>query len=773
MKKRILSCTLAAALTAGMLSAFPASVSAQIDLEDLPVPISADSSSNQAKAFTSAKPLLDGCGKYDGYCTVGWKPVKNALFYKVYGYDIEKREYVEIRDVPRDVNQCDIGSWYDSLNGTVSLEDKHFARYRVKAATFDYSDKLVLSQFSDAYPAELTDKQTAAFKTTSVKLSQSSLSETEKQITWNSVKNAVMYVVYKRSTGEKELKEVTRIYDNGCCYSFDYVSGECYVVKAVTVDKDGNDIETALSKELRITPPKIPKPRETKKRYYSYSGDAVYAGEGYQGEGDVIEEYYEAPNAFMSASGNMNTEEYSESEESGFKNVSTDPVSTFSADVDTASYANLRRLIKQDRNIPENAVRIEEMLNYFDYGYVRPKGESPFSVTYEISDCPWNSENKLLMIGVQGKDIAASETPASNLVFLVDTSGSMDYDEKLPLAMESINMLMQTMTDKDRISIVTYSGEESVLIAGARGNQKNTVKTLTDMLYANGSTNGESGIKAAYAIAEKYYIEGGNNRIIMMTDGDLNVGVSSEKELTELIEEKRKSGVYFSVMGFGSDNIKDNKMEALADNGNGTYSYIDTAAEASKVLVEERSSTLYTIAKDVKLQLEFNPQNVKSYRLIGYDDRRLNNEDFDDDQKDAGEVGSGHSVTVMYEIVQGTAAQELKYSKAVSSKDGGDEWCTLKIRYKKPEDSKSMLVSTVVKGSAYSPMEEMSGRMKFACAVTQFGLILKNSEYKGSASLESVKRLLAKNGETEKIGYYSDFKTMVELYEKNYASEDE
>lgn len=776
MKKQILSCALAAALTAGMLSAFPASVSAEINLDDLPTPISSDSSSNQAKEFTSAKPYLDGCGSYDGYYTIGWKPVKNALFYKVYGYDIEKREYVEIRNIPRDVTRCDVNGGYYGLNGWVSGNDKNFARYRVKAATFDYSDKLVLSAFSDSYPAELTEKQTEAFKKSAPKLSQDSLSQTEKKITWNSVKNALIYVVYKRSSGEKALKEVTRIYDGGCSYSFDYAKDEYYAVKAVTIDENGNDIESAVSKELRITPPKIPKPRETRKRYYS-TGDAVDCGEGVDYESDEIyDDSYDsyapaaAVNGYYTPDMEMlNTEEYSKSEETGFKNTATDPVSTFSADVDTASYANLRRLIKDGSRIPEDSVRIEEMLNYFDYGYTKPKGESPFSIIYELSDCPWNKNSKLMMIGVQGKDISLSETPASNLVFLVDTSGSMSSNDKLPLAVESINMLTQTMTDKDRISIVTYSGEESVLIAGAKGNQKNTVKTLTDMLYANGSTNGESGIQAAYAIAEKYFIEGGNNRIIMMTDGDLNVGISSEDELKELIEEKRKSGVYFSVMGFGKGNIKDNKMETLADNGNGSYYYIDTAEEAAKNLIAERNSALYTIAKDVKLQVEFNPKNVKSYRLIGYDNRRLNNEDFENDQKDAGDVGAGDSVTVLYEIVTGdnTKALSLKYQQVSSSNT--DEWCTLKIRYKKPSDSKSMMVSTAIKASAYSPADEMSGRMRFACAVAQFGLMLKDSTYKSDANLESVKALLAKNGETEKIGYYSDFKKLVELYEESYT----
>ncbi|MCM1525073.1 MAG: von Willebrand factor type A domain-containing protein, partial [Ruminococcus sp.] len=570
MKKRILSCTLAAALTAGMLSAFPASVSAQIDLDDLPVPISADSA--VTNAFKASVPQLDTKLSVS-YGKLTWKPVKNALFYKVYGFDAEKKEYVEIADT------------LDAYFNVNSYAYSDYYRYRVRAATYDYNDNLVMSDFSAVYPPVPDEKQLKAFKRAAPKASCRALYEGEVRIDWSEVENAAIYAVCKYDSDAKSFKEMVRT--TGTYYDVKYERGAKYAVKAIAFDEDNKDIESKLSNTVRAV--------QYKERVYSYDDDAVDCGEGVDYDSEIMYEendYYYNYNSPVivqaapepAAEEALNTEEYPDSKESGFKNVSTDPVSTFSADVDTASYANLRRLIKQGGYIPENAVRIEEMLNYFDYGYVRPKGESPFSVTYEISDCPWNSENKLLMIGVQGKDIAASETPASNLVFLVDTSGSMNYDEKLPLAMESVNMLMQTMTDKDRISIVTYSGEESVLIAGARGNQKNTVKTLTDMLYANGSTNGESGIKAAYAIAEKYYIEGGNNRIIMMTDGDLNVGVSSEKELTELIEEKRKSGVYFSVMGFGSDNIKDNKMEALADNGNGTYSYIDTAAEGSKVL---------------------------------------------------------------------------------------------------------------------------------------------------------------------------------------------
>lgn len=435
------------------------------------------------------------------------------------------------------------------------------------------------------------------------------------ELYWKPVKNALYYNIYVKKNGEKEYSLDASLF--GTEYE-DYVGKSAeYCITAVAVTDEGEKVETAFSNTVKVRRP----------RPSNHGGIDIDAGEGVASEGSEILE--ETDDYYDSERYAENTEEYSDAKESGYKNAATDPVSTFSADVDTASYANLRRLIKGGDTIPEDAVRIEEMLNYFDYNYVQPTGESPFSLTYELSDCPWNKDSKLMMIGVQGRDIPEEKTPDSNLVFLIDVSGSMYSDDKLPLVIKSVNTLMDTMTENDRISVITYSGNERIVLAGARGNQTKTVETVTGMLDANGCTDGESGIRAAYELAEKYYIKGGNNRIILASDGDLNVGITDTDELVKLIEEKRESGIYLTTLGFGGDNLKDEKMEALADNGNGSYHYIDSAKEAQKVLLEERNSTIYTIAKDVKLQVEFNPQNVKSYRLVGYDNRRLNNEDFE------------------------------------------------------------------------------------------------------------------------------------------------
>lgn len=593
-------------------------------------------------------------------------------------------------------------------------------------------------------------------------------------LSWTPVDGALYYTVYEKNKGEKKYSKLGDVTDE-----YIYIGRqECsYRVRAVTFSYDDEMIYSDYSKAVTYKPEKV--------RVKEYGN--VDAGEGMDGGDDIFyseeAEYdYEEDICYEQAIGSStamqtavnsifeeNTEEYSDAEESGFKNSLTDPLSTFSADVDTASYANLRRIITEGSRIPEDAVRIEEMLNYFDYNYVEPKGTSPFSLTYELSDCPWNEDSKLMMIGVQGKDIPKEETPDSNLVFLVDVSGSMYSQDKLPLVVESINTLAETMSENDRISIVTYSGSEDIILAGAKGNQVNTVKAMTSLLEADGSTNGEGGIRAAYDIAEHYFIEGGNNRIILASDGDLNVGISDDEELKKLVEEKRKGGVYLTTLGFGAGNLKDSKMEILADNGNGSYHYIDSAKEAYKVLSEERNSTLYTIAKDVKLQVEFNPENVKSYRLIGYDNRRLNNEDFENDAKDAGDVGAGHSVTVLYEIIpaDGKTSSSLKYSKPTGNNK--DEWCTLKVRYKKPGETSSKMISAVIGSSAYSPADKMCDKMKFACAVAEFGLILKDSEYKGTASIAGVKKLLS--GIKEDIRYSNDFKELIKLYEENYIED--
>lgn len=455
----------------------------------------------------------------------------------------------------------------------------------------------------------------------------------------------------------------------------------------------------------------------------------------------------------------FNAEEYSEWEEKGFSSVMKEPLSTFAADVDTASYSNMRRLISSGYTLdelPQGAVRIEEMLNYFSYDYNNPKGQEPFGVTTQISTCPWNDEAELLMIGLKTEDIDYSHAPASNLVFLLDVSGSMYSEDKLPLLQEAFGLLAENLTSKDRVSIVTYAGDDQIILEGARGNETRKIRKALDSLEAGGGTYGSKGIETAYNLAEENYIEGGNNRIILATDGDLNIGLTSEEELEELIIEKKESGIFLSVLGFGTGNIKDNKMETLADKGNGNYAYIDCLREANKVLVEEMSATLLTICKDVKFQVEFNPAVVKSYRLLGYENRALAKEDFDDDTKDAGEIGAGHSVTALYEIVlkeplsdmSKEDVEDLKYSRQYKEEMGAmplssaseEEWLTISIRYKKPAEDESSLLEYPVGYECYT--NAPSDDYIFAAAVAEFGLLASHSEYPENASVKHVEKAL-------------------------------
>lgn len=472
---------------------------------------------------------------------------------------------------------------------------------------------------------------------------------------------------------------------------------------------------------------------------------------------------------------NWNTEEYDSLEEPGFKSVKNSPISTFSADVDTASYSNLRRMIEYDysiEDIPAGAVRIEEMLNYFKYDYKLPTDGEPFGVTTVIGDCPWNEDAKLLQIGLKTEELDFSEAPPSNLVFLLDVSGSMDSADKLPLLQSAFTMLVEELTEKDRVSIVTYAGSDAVLLEGEKGSNKAEIADVINNLYASGSTNGSAGIETAYRLAEENFIEGGNNRIILATDGDLNVGVTSESDLKELVEEKREAGIFLSVLGFGTGNLKDNKMETLADNGNGNYSYIDSRGEARKVMVEEMGATLVTVAKDVKLQIEFNPAYIKGYRLIGYENRTLATEDFDDDTKDAGEIGAGHIVTALYEIVPVDSRQEipetdLKYQEAAEPKENG-EWATLKIRYKEPEEDESILKEYTITEDACTadPGEDFY----FAAAVAEFGLLVRDSKYMGTSSFANIENLLRKV-DTEADDYKDEFAYLVKKLKRNSPQE--
>lgn len=418
------------------------------------------------------------------------------------------------------------------------------------------------------------------------------------------------------------------------------------------------------------------------------------------------------------------SEEYSQITENRFISAKEEPLSTFSADVDTASYANLRRMIRDQTEIPADAVRIEEMINYFHYDYPEPQANEPFSVTTELADCPWNPDSKLMRVGMKAKDIDMQQRKPMNVVFLIDVSGSMYTPDKLPLVQKAFGMLTDELTQNDTVSIVTYAGADTVVLEGENGGNQKAIRTAIEDLEAGGGTAGAAGITTAYKIAEKYFIPNGNNRIILATDGDLNIGISSETELKELVEEKRENGVFLSVLGFGTGNIKDNKMETLADNGNGNYAYIDTETEAKRVLVEEMGSTLVTVAKDVKFQVEYNDQYVNEYRLIGYENRMLAAADFNDDTKDAGEIGAGHTVTALYELNMND----------ISAAEGNI--CTVSVRYKEPDGDESTQLDYPVTSDAYS--QEMSDDLRFASAVASFGMLLRDSEYKGDSSKELV-----------------------------------
>jgi Ca-activated chloride channel family protein len=461
----------------------------------------------------------------------------------------------------------------------------------------------------------------------------------------------------------------------------------------------------------------------------------------------------------------FNTEEYNAVEENRFMKVSMSPLSTFSVDVDTASYSNVRRYINDGIRPPADAVRIEELINYFSYDLPDPQGEVPFSVTTEISKCPWNEDSYLAMIALQGKRVKNQDLPKSNLVFLLDVSGSMDSPSKLPLLKSSFQLLAEQLGENDRVSIVVYAGASGVVLKGARGDQKEKILEALNGLSAGGSTAGGEGIELAYKIAKQNYIAGGNNRVILATDGDFNVGVSSEGELTRLIEKKRDEGVFLSVLGFGTGNIKDNKMEALADKGNGNYAYIDSMQEAKKVLVNEMGATLLTIAKDVKIQVEFNPAKVKQYRLVGYDNRMLRNEDFDDDTKDAGEIGAGHSVTAFYEVMPYKSGDEieksqLKYQTADVRQEWENEWMEVALRYKEPNSNVSERFAHTVTENDIS--QTPSENFMFASSVAELGLLLRDSQYMGTSSLESVKQRAKSSLGEDTDGYRSGFLELVD-----------
>ncbi len=458
----------------------------------------------------------------------------------------------------------------------------------------------------------------------------------------------------------------------------------------------------------------------------------------------------------------MNTDEYSQYDPNRFINTAANPLSTFGADVDTASYGVFRRAINEGRAPRNQGLRVEEMINYFKYDYPNPKAGEPFSVTTEIAGCPWNKDTKLMLVGAKTRELNMEERPASNIVFLLDISGSMRGHDRLALIKASIISMLPKLTAQDRISIVTYSGAERFIIDGVPGDHHATIMKALTLFDADGVTNGEAGIKMAYAVAKKNYIKGGNNRIIMGTDGDLNVGISNTNELKSLIEKKRASGIFLSVLGVGMGNYKDNRLEALADYGNGSYHYIDTLREGRRVLVDEFMSTVFVAAKDVKFQVDFNPGKIKGYRQIGYETRKLNAEDFADDKKDGGEVGAGHQVTILYEIVETGSAVEVpepssKYQKVEAVKS--DEYATVKLRYKKPDGDVSTELSWPVNAS--SVRSTMSNNMNFASAVAATAMILNNSSFKGTATYDSILEQLKGISSLDSDEYRAEFVALV------------
>lgn len=491
----------------------------------------------------------------------------------------------------------------------------------------------------------------------------------------------------------------------------------------------------------------------------AYEAEVWDAGEYYAADGSMLsmaaydeEMGYPEP---VYTEPDWNTEEYNYNKENSFLSVKTSPFSTFAADVDTASYANVRRMILDGDTVTPDAVRAEEMINYFRYDYEGPASDEPFGVTTELAPCPWNEDAKLLLIGLQAEKLHTEEMPVSNLVFLIDVSGSMDDRNKLPLVKRSFMTLVENLSEEDRITLITYADGEEVICEGVKGSEKAALMSMLESLEAGGATDGQHALEMAYEAAEKNYVEGGNNRIILATDGDFNVGITSEGDLTRYIKEKASTGISLSVLGYGMGNYKDNKMEAIADNGNGNYYYIDDIAEARKVLVEEAGGTLFTVAKDVKLQVEFNPAMVKGYRLIGYENRTMAAEDFSDDTKDGGEIGAGHQVTALYEVIPADsdypvpevesryAGNEKAGTASVEDTDDSSagaeqaEWLTVKIRCKEPDGDTSALYEYPVGSEALK--DEMSDNMSWAAGVAQTAMLLTESAYSGTSSWDSIK----------------------------------
>jgi Ca-activated chloride channel homolog len=463
----------------------------------------------------------------------------------------------------------------------------------------------------------------------------------------------------------------------------------------------------------------------------------------------------------------FNTESYAYTNENPFVLVTDNPLSTFSADVDAASYTNCRRYIQQGQLPPKGAVRTEEFVNYFKYSYPEPAGTDPIASGIEISSCPWNSGHKLCAVRIKAKEVPIEGLPPANLTFLLDVSGSMDQENKLPLVKSAFLLLVNELRPQDRVAIVTYSSTAQVVLASTPGSNKETIIAAINSLAAGGSTAGAAGLQLAYSVATGNFIIGGNNRVILATDGDFNVGESSDAAMVDLIEQKRATGVYLSVLGFGMGNYKDSKMESLADHGNGNYAYVDGLGEARRVFMNEFGGTLFTVAKNVKLQVEFNPARVKAYRLIGYEDRTLSSQDFNNDQTDAGDMGAGQAVTAFYEMIDAGSTEKvpgvdsLRYQSANTATAAATtgEYLFVKVRYVPPSDSASRLISTPATDDCFHP--QPSQDFIFAAAVTEFALVLRNSQFKGAASLSHAADAAAANLGTDAGGWRAEFVSLV------------
>ena len=465
-----------------------------------------------------------------------------------------------------------------------------------------------------------------------------------------------------------------------------------------------------------------------------------------------------------------NTESYATIDENVFRAVAQHPLSTFSADVDRASYANVRRFLMEGSRPPKDAVRIEEMINYFPYAHPARRADAPITVSTEVADAPWRAGHRLLRIGLSTPPVDLRNAPAGNLVFLIDVSGSMNGPDRLPLVKRSLRLLVDQLREDDRVALVVYAGAAGLVLPSTRGSDRRTILDAIERLEAGGSTAGGEGLRLAYDVARRNYVRGGNNRVILATDGDFNVGVSSDAEMVRLIEEKRREGTFLTVLGFGRGNLKDSKMEQLADRGNGNYAYIDNLLEARKVLVSEMGGTLLTVAKDVKLQVEFNPSRVRAYRLIGYENRLLVNEDFNDDAKDAGEMGAGHTVTALYEIipvgvrsdvrVRGVDSLRYRAPAQAPAPARGGELAFVKVRYKLPDGDASRLLEHPVRETGAAASADFS----FAAAVAGFGMLLRESEHRGTLTLTQVVRLAERSRGTDPEGYRAEFVRLARLF---------